>query len=754
MGMRRKFRILFLGEPSSPNTVSWVEGLRDCGCDVKMASARTRGGEDIFPIGPSILAPRARMLAGIEDLRKIIRKTSPDILIAYRITSYGYIAAKASFKPLVLAAQNENIVFAPESSFFRRKMLGHFAKFAISRADLIHAWGDNIKKGLLGYGADPEKILVLHRGIDSSIFRPPNPDQKKYWQNTPIFLSTRSLEKEYLIDKLLVAFSIAIKEIPVAVLRIAGDGSEKNRLVRMAAELGISSKVEFIGKLKNSEIADELRKAHSYVSLIRTEGVSSSLIEACSCGIIPIVADIPASRELVIPGKNAILLADDSPETAARAMLESVRDFSLFRNALANSEITRAAYDRKRNIETFVRQYRKLAGFPPSGDIKIHICHITTSHAPEDTRIFQRECRSLCEKGYRVSLIARVMKKSVPYTHDGVDIIPIRYILGKAGRKLILPKIAVQRAVKLKADIYHFHDPELMPWMCIMAKNYPVKIVWDAHELYSATIKEFYIRNPGMLAAVVAKYYTRFERLWCANFSAVIAVSEPIRQVYENIGASNCVTVRNTIDLGMIPSPASQKDTHFSMIVSGTTNSSRCIVELIQAYRLAKKRIPKIRLNLIPHFDSQKDEDAIRARIENCPDCDGVRIVKPMPWKALMSVEVPKNHIGLVLYAKTENNCAGLPNRLFEYWALGLPVIATNTPLLKKIVEEEDAGLIVNSEDPSEIADAICRLAEDPARLARQSGNARRAVQERYNWNIDFAELSRLYDKILSGWRE
>ncbi|MEM4248459.1 MAG: glycosyltransferase, partial [Candidatus Nanoarchaeia archaeon] len=687
------------------------------------------------------------------DLKRIIRKTSPDILIAYRITSYGYIAAKTSFHPLVLAAQNEQITYTPEKSFFRQLLLSKFAKFAISKADMLHAWSENIKNGLLKFGADPEKILVMHRGINTEIFSPATIDDKKKSLQKPVFISTRSLEKEYLLDNLIQAFAIVLKKVPEAVLKIAGEGSEKQHLVELVSNLKISNNVIFLGKIAPRQLAHELRSAHAYVSLIRTEGMSSSLIECCSCGTIPIVADISASRELVTHGNNGILLENESVAHVAEMMLESLKNPKLIENSLLNAENTRKRFDRKTNLEYFVRRYRELAGAPPTGDLKIHICHVTTSHAPDDIRIFQRECRSLAQIGYKVSLIARVRKKTLPYEQDGVNIIPLRYILGKPGRKIILPKLAATKARQLRADIYHFHDPELMPWMCIMAKNYPVKIIWDAHELYSATIKEFYIRNPGIFAAFLAKYYEKLEKLWCANFAGVVAVTDPIKEYYQRIGAKRCVTVKNTIDLKNLPEPAVEKEKFFSIISSGTTNSSRCIIEVIHAFEILKGKVPDIRLNLISCFDSEKSERSIRKEITDRGLATNIKIFPPVPWRELMSKEIPRNHLGLVLYAKSENNLCGIPNRLFEYWACGIPVIATDTPLLKKIVEGENGGITVNSEDPAKIAEAIMFYVENRKQLEIHGSNGQKAVFEKYNWANDFSGLQNLYTEILNEYQ-
>ncbi len=751
--MPRKLKILFLGEPKSPNTVSWVEGLREAGCDIEIASVRTSGKEDALAVGLWFLPPRLRVLTGTANLMEIIDRTKPDIIVAYRITSYGYLAASTEFKPLVLAAQNEQITYMPRPTFFRKALLGFFARFAIRRAQMIHAWGENIKRGLLKFGADEGKILVLHRGIDTDVFHAAHAG-REYSQTQPVFISTRSLEEEYMIDRLIGAFAEFQRQVPDARLVVIGDGTKKDELVKMVQDMGLDGKIAFKGRIPAAQVADELRNADFYVSLIQTEGISSSLIEARCCGLVPIVADIPASKELVDGGKDGILLDDISTASIAMAMKSAAGDAAMRAKALERAADIRCRYDRKKNLAKFVECYRTLAGINSSDVKKTHICHITTSHGPDDIRIFQRQCRSLAAEGFKVSLVARCRNNAFPPAADGVRIYPIRNILGRPGRKFILPRMAVARALKLKADIYHFHDPELLPWMCYIAKNYGIKVVWDVHELYSATIKEFHLRSFPFLADMLAKFYNKFEKLWCSPFAGIVAVTDPLRHRYEKMGyGGNCVVVRNTIDLKRLPAPVPElrKNSSFSAVASGTTNNSRCVMELVDAFGLVVEKHKNAVLNLISVFDSGKSERRIREYIDGKGLAGSIRISGFIPWNRLVAEELPKNHVGLVLYAKTENNCAGLPNRLFEYWACRLPVIATDTPLLSELVSACGGGKIVNSENPTEIASAICHYIENPEAAIADGMKGRQAVEREYNWNNDFKVLSGLYEKILGG---
>jgi glycosyltransferase involved in cell wall biosynthesis len=359
-------KILFLCEPKSPNTVSWAEGLRAEGCEVFQASARTDGSDGSIPLGNPLLPPRLRILTATRQLRKIISEIKPDILLAYRITSYGYLAAKTGFHPLVLAAQNENIVFLPENAAIRRKLLTKFARFAIREADLIHSWGENITRGLLEFGAEPQKILTLHRGINLQPYNSPSfVRDNTFNKDAPRFISTRSLAPEYLIDILLKAFRLVLDEIPGAVLDIVGSGSEELSLKNLAEQLNLGENIRFLGRVGNSEIPELLKNADIYISLIRTEGISSSLIEAVTAELFPVVSDMPASRLLVENNTNGLLLSGTSPESVAEKMIEAVGMLPDRRAALSeNRKKISENYDRTGNQKIFIEKYRTLIRNP------------------------------------------------------------------------------------------------------------------------------------------------------------------------------------------------------------------------------------------------------------------------------------------------------------------------------------------------------------------------------------------------------
>jgi glycosyltransferase involved in cell wall biosynthesis len=357
-----KLKILFLGEPASANTRSWASGLRECGCEVTVASARPGNDPSVIPIGLPLLPARLRILTGVSSLKKIIRDVKPDILLAYRVTSYGWLAAKTGFHPLVIAAQNEQITYYKNASKLRAWFLGRCARFALQRADLTHAWAENIKRGLEMFGAAPERILTLHRGIDCSLFFPA--PGRKIEFDRPKIISTRSLYPQYRIDTLIRAFAIVQAKYGDARLTITGDGPEKQNLENLARELGVAEKVVFTGRLPPEKIAELLRESDIYASLIETEGLSSSLAEAMACGTTPVAIDMSASRELIEDGMSGYLLPPGLDSEEAAEIIRDSYESGGLRERCAGEipKMIMEKYDRRKNQEIFVDRYMRLAG--------------------------------------------------------------------------------------------------------------------------------------------------------------------------------------------------------------------------------------------------------------------------------------------------------------------------------------------------------------------------------------------------------
>ncbi|HBC87114.1 MAG TPA: hypothetical protein DCZ94_09190 [Lentisphaeria bacterium] len=353
-------KILLCADDKSANTLAWAKGFRELGVEVIIASVRAdKSADGVVAIGNPHLPARLNFLLCAGSLRNLVEREKPDIIIGYRVTSYGYLCSCTDFHPLVIAAQNEQITYLTKPNHLRRKLLEFFARKAIRRADLIHAWGENMLPRLKELGADERKILVMHRGIDLDLFKPL---QRKIEPENPIFISSRSLYPEYKISRILKAFSIALVKIPGASMRIMGEGTEKTNLENLAESLGISAKVSFSGRLEPQKVAITLQSSDIYVSVIESEGVSSSLLESCACGVYPIVTDMPASRALIEDDRNGTLIEPEiSIPELAETMISTAGNVEMRENASKiNVGLIKDKFDFKKNTGKFLDAYKEL----------------------------------------------------------------------------------------------------------------------------------------------------------------------------------------------------------------------------------------------------------------------------------------------------------------------------------------------------------------------------------------------------------
>lgn len=108
-----------------------------------------------------------------------------------------------------------------------------------------------------------------------------------------------------------------------------------------------------------------------------------------------------------------------------------------------------------------------------------------------------------------------------------------------------------------------------------------------------------------------------------------------------------------------------------------------------------------------------------------------------------------KSRAGIVCYQPLANHMEAQPIKMFEYMAAGLPVIASNFPLWKKIIEENGCGICVDPTSAQEVRRACEKLVNDPQSGQRMGKNGREAVMEKYNWGKEEQKLILFYGQIL-----
>jgi glycosyltransferase involved in cell wall biosynthesis len=230
------------------------------------------------------------------------------------------------------------------------------SKFTAKRADLLQTWAPHMTRKLVELGGDPDRILTLPKGVDTDLFNPaPAPSEKR------ILISTRQLRPEYHHDVALQAFAIARRTVPGIRYVLCGGGPIRAELEQLAADLGITDAVDFLGHVPHPELPRRLRDAQVYVSMQHEDGVSSSLLEAMACGAFPIVTDIEPNHNWVRNCENGFLVAVGDVNGLATRIVDAFENTALRLEARAeNLEAVAARGSMASNMRQMERHYRLL----------------------------------------------------------------------------------------------------------------------------------------------------------------------------------------------------------------------------------------------------------------------------------------------------------------------------------------------------------------------------------------------------------
>lgn len=364
------------------------------------------------------------------------------------------------------------------------------------------------------------------------------------------------------------------------------------------------------------------------------------------------------------------------------------------------------------------------------------VVHLTSAHPRDDIRIFVKQCRSLADNGYDTHLV--VADGIGDAEVEGVHIHDVGTVPGRLGRMVKATTRVWQAARVLKGDLYHLHDPELLPfgWRLKRAGG---RVIFDAHEDVPKQLLSKPYLHPAVLR-VLSSLFARVERYACSRFDGIIAATPTIRDKFARINARS-VDINNFPILGELDAalPWSAKASEVCYI--GTIAAIRGVRELVRA--LEHLNSP-IRLHLVGGFS----EPAVETEVQGYPGWSKVINHGVLSRTGVRDV-LARSLAGLVTLHPLANYLDALPIKMFEYMSAGIPVIASDFPLWRAIVSEVGCGLVVDPRSPEQIAQAIEYIASHPQDARRMGENGRAAVQAQFNWRTEKDKLLGFYGELI-----
>lgn len=363
----------------------------------------------------------------------------------------------------------------------------------------------------------------------------------------------------------------------------------------------------------------------------------------------------------------------------------------------------------------------------------MNIAHLSTVHPRYDTRIFHKMCRSLAASGHAVSLY--VADGAGDENRDGVAIIDV----GKAANRLTRASLTAARmwriAKKNGHDLYHFHDPELIAGG-LLARWFGHCVVYDIHEYYRLHFRRA-SGLPSGLSRLLAGLYGLVERCAAAWLDACVVVSPHMLQSLQPRRAAVVANYVRSDEFQPGHTPFAQRPRLVCYV--GVLSQDRCVSAMVDAVAdttvtlvLAGRWYPpslRILMSTHPGWSSVEELGIIR--------------------RDRMQSLLEQAQAGLMINDLQGDEEHSSSNKLFEYMAAGLPVIASDIQFARDVISRHDCGLLISPPtDPRAIAAAITWLLEHPEEAERMGRAGRRAIDHEYGWDQALEALLALYARL------
>lgn len=369
----------------------------------------------------------------------------------------------------------------------------------------------------------------------------------------------------------------------------------------------------------------------------------------------------------------------------------------------------------------------------------ISVCHVTSAHGRYDGRIFLKQCSSLAKNNYKVTLLCcDTLDDEVK---NKVNIVSINKQFSSLRDRIFNSKRMLKKmCLEINADIYQFHDPDLLSLALYMKRKGKV-VIFDSHEDYPSLFFEKQ-SIPVFLRKFLSSVYSLYEKHVFKKIDGVICVADYQLDRIKRIN-SNAVIITNypIIDNDFKKNKSVKNTLCFAGGVRANWNHDTVI-----------KAIEDI--DDVKYMVAGSYKESYLETLKSYKGFEKVEFLGKLDKKSVKDLYSNSN-VGIALCSYRPNTCykkgsLGI-TKIFEYMMYELPVIFTDFDVFKNILKEGKFGIAVNPYDSKEV-EAALRYLLDNSKIAKEMGAiGRKLVVEKYNWEAQAKILIKFYNDVVKS---
>ena len=364
----RPMRLAFIGDPNSVHVRRWMAFFLDRGHEAFLLEgfgAEIRPGLDPrveverYQAHGRYGVPLLSLIQSRRNLRRALDRIRPDVLHAHFVRRYGWQAGLAGFHPLVLTGWGSDVLVGS----LRTWRVRWRDRQALRAADLVTVVSDFMRTAIIANGARPDRVELVHHGVDTARFVPGPPDAALPDAGRRIILSPRAIRPLYRHETVIAAFATLPDDTLIVMSALDADRAYLDKLRHQVRDLGIEDRVRVLDRIDPDDLPRHYRTASVVVSVPESDSFPVTLLEAMACGTPIVAGDLPPIRTVLAELAPEALVPIGDVKALSIAIVRMLELQPGARDALGSAlreHVVRTA-DYEANMSRMEELYRRLA---------------------------------------------------------------------------------------------------------------------------------------------------------------------------------------------------------------------------------------------------------------------------------------------------------------------------------------------------------------------------------------------------------